>query len=293
MDLIKFDPTIEQLQVIVEITKRVGVDSAPEIIHENRLKLRDVRIRIEKTGKKGREEYLAAQKAIIGYEKELLAIITPEEDRLKAIEDEAKLIKERAARAALLPMRLEQLSALGYTIMDTEGDDWLLDMDNDEFIAFLNTKKAEKLDRDMAEVAAQKAKLEREAEIAAAKESARIFERERIEAATKANEERRIQAEAQKKYDTELAAQKLIDDAKSLAAKIESDAREAIRREEINKAFEEQTARDKQAKREKEERYVLWLTKIGYTETEHGSWYFDTKEDVTNAYKLISSFKNL
>lgn len=259
MELIAFDPTVDQLNKMIAVTSAITAEDLSDdkqiaLVKSNRISLRDARITIEKRGKELRADALKYQKDVIAKEKELLAIITPEEDRLKAIEDEAKLIKERAARVALLPMRREQLAAIGAMPLDEfpfEND--LLDMDNDQFISYLNVRKAEKLDRDMAEVNAEKARLADEARLAQVRLEAEVAERNRIEAAAKAQEEARMR---------------------------ESEAHA-------------QQAKDKQAKLEKQKKYKAWLEKIGYAETEHGSWYFATKDDVTNAYRLISSFKGV
>ena len=233
MDIIKFDPTFdptfEKLQSIVaETAKITALDLADDtqlaVVKGTRIQLRDARVMIEKQGKGMREDALKYQRDVIAREKELIAIIEPEEKRLKAIEEEANTIRERKAREALLPMRREQLLPLGVAFTD----ETLLDMDNDEFIEFLNTSTALKNERDRQEIEAEKAKLARAAELAAAAEDARVAERARIEATAKLNEEHRIHAEAQKKHEAELAAQKLIDNAKIEAARIEMEAQKEI-----------------------------------------------------------------
>lgn len=291
MDLIKFDPSLEQLHAIIASTTSITATDLSDtaqlaIVKSNRIQLRDARIAIEKKGKSMREEALKYQKDVIAREKELLAIITPEEDRLKAIEDEAKLIKERAARVALLPMRREQLNGLEE---QPSLDGFLLDMDNDEFITYLNTKKAEKLDRDMAELKAREAAIADKERIAQVEEAARVAEQNRLEILHRADAAALEKKNAYEKQQIELEAQKKIDEANAELAK--NIAQEATTKREAE--AREQQLKDDQEKREKQKRYKTWLVKIGYTETEHGSWYFDTKADVTNAYKLISSFKGI
>ncbi len=279
MDLIKFDPTVDTLHKIIEKTSKItATDLSDEaqlaVVKENRIQLRDARITIEKQGKSMREDALKYQKDVIAREKELLAIILPEEDRLADIEHEAKAIKTRAARMELLPMRRQELSAIGISDI---GDEALLDLDNDQFSEFLNKCKADFLDKQMAEVNAEKARLADEARLAQVRKDAEVAERNRVE------------AEAQRKVDAAKAeSDRVIRQTHEKEAQRKAQEEAAKREAEVR----EQEAKDKQSKLEKQKKYKAWLEKIGYTETEHGSWYFATKDDVTSAYKLISSFKS-
>lgn len=227
METIKFDPNVADLQAIVAATSKITADDLSNdvqlaLVHDTRISLRDARVKIEKTGKALRADALKYQKDVIAREKELLGIILPEEDRLADIEHQANIIKERATRAALLPMRREQLAPFGEP---TVTDESILDMDNDEFVTYLVQRQTQKNENDRLELETEKARLADEAHLAQVRKDAEVAERNRIEAAAKADEERRIQAEAQKKYDAELAAQKVLDDAKAEAVKVEEAAR--------------------------------------------------------------------
>lgn len=224
MDIIKFDPTVEKLNALIAETSKITAidlsdDTQIALVKQYRIELRDHRVAIEKKGKSLREDAIKYQKNVLTEERSLISIIDPEEKRLKAIEEEAALIKERAAREALLPMRNEQLIALGVILSNEE----ILDMDNDEFIVYLNEATTAKNERDRLEIEAEKAKLARAAELAAAAEDARVAERARIEANQKAQENARIEAAAQAKHDAEIAAQKLIDDARAEAERVASE----------------------------------------------------------------------
>lgn len=325
METIIFDPNVESLHKIVASTSKITASDLSDdvqlaLVHDTRLSLRDARVRIEKKGKELRADALKFQKDVIAKEKELLAIITPEEDRLKAIEDEANTIKERAARAALLPMRKEQLAPLmGVSMVD--GDDaWILDMDNDEFVAFLIKFQGEKNERDRLEIEVEKKRLADEAILAQVKKDAEVAERLRIEASQKLDEQRRIEAEAQKKRDAEVAAQKLVDDAKEEAirvaeharverekkeaaaqkliddAKVEADrvlreAGEKIEKEKALKVAVDLADRIEKEKREADKRYQDWLTSLQWKKEEDHLWVFETTADSVAAYKLVDTFK--
>ena len=113
LNIEEFNPKIEELKQLVEVTKLVVVTDINdkkqiEIVKANRISLRDVRVDIEKAGKRLREGAVKFQKEVITREKELIAIIEPEEKRLETIEKEVKLKKLRAERIALLPERKKQ-----------------------------------------------------------------------------------------------------------------------------------------------------------------------------------------
>ncbi len=318
MEPILFDPSVDQLQKIVAATSKITADDLSDdvqlaLVHDTRISLRDARVKIEKTGKALRADALKYQKDVIAREKELLGIILPEEERLDAIEQQAKQIKERAARVALLPMRREQLAPFGAVI----GDEAILDMDNDQFVSYLVDCQAKKNEQDRLEIEAEKARLADEARLAQVRYDAEVAERNRIEAAAKLDEERRIQAEAQKKYDAELAAQKVLDDAKVEAAKVEETARlereakasaaqkliddakaEAERLVAVAKSQEEARVREiavreeqvkaEAAAREQDAKYQAWLTEIGFKNEDW--WHFEEAEGHIRAYKYVASF---
>lgn len=283
---ILFDPSIDQLNKLIEATRTITAkdlsdDTQLAVVKETRLQLRDARIAIEKKGKSMREDALKYQKDVIAREKELIGIIEPEEARLKSIEEEATAIKTRAARAGLLPMRREQLAGLVDGV--EPADEHLLDMDNDEFITYLNTRKAEKLDRDMAELKAREAAIADKERLAQVAEAARVAEQNRLEILQRADAAALEKKNAYEKQQIELEAQKKVDEANAeLAKKI---AQEAAAKREIE--VREQQAKDEAAKREADHRYQAWLVSIDYKE---GLWYFETKGNVTNAYKLTSTF---
>lgn len=228
LNIEKFDPTAAQLHELValpvDLTDPLNEDSV-KAAHEKRMKLREARVAITKTGKAMREDALKFQKDVIAKEKELVAIVEPEEARLQEFEDKAAVLKEREARKAALPMRREQLRDIDPEAEKTTTDEAILDMDATGFKEHLNQVLAAKNKREADALAAQKAEQDaRQAELdrkereaaekearekaaAEAAEKARAEERARIEreAAEKAEREKR-EAEAKAKAEAEAAA---------------------------------------------------------------------------------------
>lgn len=272
--VIKFDPTVEQLTQMAEAVKNLTAadltdDKQLELVKETRLQLRTARTTIEKQGKAMRDESNKYNKAVIARENELIAIIEPEEKRLKALEDEAALIKVRKAREELLPMRREALAVVGVTDLTDEA---LLDLDNDQFIVFLNKCTADKNERDRQEIQAEKDRLAREAHLEQVRKDAEVAERNRIEAAAKADEERRINAAAEEKRRQEQEAQKIIDDARAEADRIK---REEEQRIENNRRAEEARIKAKaeaDAAHAANEKYLAWAKELGWTSETSGDF---------------------
>lgn len=149
LNIEEFNPKIEELKQLVEVTKLVVVTDINdkkqiETVKANRISLRDVRVDIEKAGKRLREGAVKFQKEVIKREEELIAIIEPEEKRLKAIEDEVKLKRLRAERIALLPERKKQLAAIGDGKDYSDKDELFIGMDATEFQAYLNARFSDK-----------------------------------------------------------------------------------------------------------------------------------------------------
>lgn len=97
-------PLVEASARIVGITNGAGYAEAQSA----RMKLKNTRVEIEKRGKAAREDATAFSKAVIAKEKELVAVIGPEEDRLQALQDEwdAVIAREKAAKAEAERLRV-------------------------------------------------------------------------------------------------------------------------------------------------------------------------------------------
>jgi hypothetical protein len=197
LNLEKFNPTVAELTRLVEITKTIKeVDindkNQLKIVHDNRIVLRDARNTIAKTGKALRENALTFQKAVITKEKELIAIIEPEEDRLKAIEEEAEAKKQRALRLAILPQRLEKLESIKDGIPFSEED--ILAMDDEEFTSYFNKRQSDKNEADRLAIKKEQDKLAHDKEMGEAEERGRKEAKEKQERDETEAKERKINA---------------------------------------------------------------------------------------------------
>lgn len=271
LNIEKFDPTVADLKQLVEITSQVVVtdinDKAQiDAVKNNRIILRDTRVRITRRGKELREDALKFQKAVIAKENELIEIIKPEETRLKKIEEEVMAQKERAERIALLPMRKEELIKLGIQI----SDEVLVELDAVEFKSLCNTKIAEKNEATRLENEKRGLELKE-------KEDALRREKDTLEREEKARQEERGKAE-QKEKD-----------------RIEHEKFEAER--EKQRLAQEQYDREIREKAEKEalekrEVFIAYLKSLGWTEENKDEYLLQYSQDKleVKVYKLMGVF---
>jgi len=208
LNIESFNPTIAELNKIAAEVAAIGADRPLKEIKAARLKLRDVRIGITKKGKEMRDEANQFSKAVIAKEKELVAILEPQEARLQGIEDEAAVALEHERRKVDLPRRRGLLVDIA-----NPTDDELLAMDDTQFAEWRNqqieTKNRlaqEALDADRRKLEAEKAELKRQQDLKDAedrgrKEAAEKAERDRITAQQEAErkEAERIEREARDK----------------------------------------------------------------------------------------------
>jgi len=170
MDIEQFNPKVEELNEIV--AKSQAVDTSDLVAVKEALKpVKGARIDVKKTGKGMRDEANAYNKAVLKLEKSLLAIVEPEEERLKGILEEAEHQKMLAERKQKMPLRLKELELL--EINDMTEDD-LMEMDDEEFndrkLAILSEREE-----------AKKAKRDEERRIEDAKREAVKEEQQRVE----------------------------------------------------------------------------------------------------------------
>ena len=209
LNIEKFSPAKADLVNLAEKAKLITKESPLEEIHEVHATLRSTRTSITKTGKVMREDAIAFQKAVIAKEKELIALIEPEENRITAIEEEIEIAKEREERKALLPQRKARLEAIDKDLLGLISDEEILDMDSTAFEGYLNAAHAEKnraeqekIDAEKAKIEAEKAALAREKEMQERDVGVRHEERERAEREAKEANERH-EREAKEKSDRE------------------------------------------------------------------------------------------
>jgi len=274
LDIEKFNPKVAELETIANKAKKLTVSdlhntSEVAIVKEKRIELGKVRRSIEETGKALRSDAIVFQKEVLKRERELILIISPEEDRLKQIETDSKKLLIREDREKLLPERCEKFRVAGLEV----GDNDLLEMDDNDFVVFYNEKLSEKLEDDRIKA-----------------------EEEKAEEEEKKNKKERL---AQDKIDK---AQDKIDEEKR---KIEQDKRDiehekelikvkeqAIEDEKIAKIEEkkraEKEAKEKKKQEDKNKLYQDFLKKNKYNETTDR---IKETEDEYILYRVVARFK--
>ena len=260
LEIEKFSPTVAEIKRVVDEGMGINISDPTnpaqlKLVKDQRVKLRDMRTAITRQGKTLRQEAVDFQKAVIGKEKELIALIEPEEKRLSDLETWVAETKERADRLELLPKRKERLAALNDSIVAT--DDELVGMDSVAFEGYINKRLADKneLDRRALEVKEreikeQEEKLNREKEAQAREEKVRIEERERAERAEKDRKD--------------------------------AEVRLTIATAEKEKAEKEQKEREEQEKKEKleaDQKYQDFLSSCGYTEATKNDYHVSRNID--------------
>lgn len=244
LNIEKFSPTVAELTQLAAESKALTLPDPLdriqlEAIKSARIKLKNARVAITKTGKALREDALSFQRAVISKEKELVSIIEPEEDRLAGLEEAADKAVEREARKELIPQRIDRIKKADPTAAYTEEQ--LLEMDGSAFEGFLNKIVADKNERDRQALAAEQKKIDDEkAALARKKELEEAEERGRKEAAEKAAREQKEKEERE--------------------AREKKEAEEKAERERIAK---EQAEREEKERLEKEERYQTFLKEHG------------------------------
>lgn len=265
LNIEKFNPKEAELRTLASNCQSLDICDL-KTVREHRISLKNARVEITKTGKAMRDDATKFSRAVITREKELLAIIGPEELRLQEVEAEAKRQADRAERQALLPQRRERLAAIGdgQPIIDDE----LLEMDGPTFEGYCNSRLASKneadrleIERVRAEQEQETARLKAETEARQREEKARQDERERIE------REQKDQAEKQARDKEE-------------EARREKELAEKAAREEV----------EKKAKLEADARYQAWLTSHSYQDDGLGLVLKDMGDHVL-LYKFVDKFQ--
>lgn len=270
----------EKSITITTITNQAGYQQC----HAARMVLKNQRIIIEKDGKAARDEANKFRAAVIAEEARLIGLIDPEESRLKAIQDawdnEQKRIKEakeeaERQRIAAIQARIARIanSPVGVTGKDAtqikaqltaiEGiaiDDTFAEFKDaaqtakDEAVGTLSGMHTERLAFEDAQVRAEEARKQREAEEAAEREriAAERAELERLRAENErlARIEHERQAEASRREREQLDRERQQQEA---AAQIERE-RIAAEAEAARKAHEQREAEAKRVRDAEEAR---------------------------------------
>jgi len=251
LNIEKFSPKKAELQALVLESQALTLPDPKDKeqvkkIKEARLKLRTARTTITKAGKEWRDEAIAFQRAVVAKEKELVAIVEPEEVRLEGLEAEAKQVQDREDRREFLPRRIERLATLADSIEISEAE--LLDMDGTAFEAYFNWRSADKNDKDRQANAEAQRKID-------------------AEATKLAHDKALVEAEARGRIEAEDRAKREID----AKARREAEDREA----------EAEQKRIAKADQEADERYQAFLKDHGYNSQD-----FYTTQDVGGVITL-------
>ena len=269
---------------IIEITNKAGYDEC----HAKRMVLKNKRVEIGKTGKTAREDATKFSQAVIAAEKELIGIISPEEDRLQALQQawddareaeraeaariEAERIQKQKDALAVITGSLSRLFGAGVTelelaINQLEGFDMSQFDDvfmpdavraRDDALVAIFKAKAERIDLDEKAAELRRKQEEQEKRDREAAEQRRIAdkaaqdERDRLasEAAVAAALVLAERRELQEKEDAERAA-RLAEEDRQRAAQAEADR---VERERVQA---EQAARQAELDRQAAEQRQL------------------------------------
>ncbi len=290
MNLEKFDPTVAELTKVAEESRAIVVTDFDdpkqiEAVHAKRIELKKTRVSIEKRGKELREDAVKFSKAVIAKEKELIAIIEPEEIRLDQLEDAAKQNAIEKERLRKWPERLERLKALEYK--GGSSDDHVLRMMSDvDFETYINNVKAkieaERLSKEREALLAQEMELKRKEEELAAKE--RALEKEKAD--RERAEREKVEAEAREKRRAEELEKARLEGERK--AKEEADRKAAEEKERIER--EDKERKDAEAKAERSRRFKSWLVEQGYTEATEGEYLIQHTETHAILYKRVGTY---
>ena len=262
---IKLRELIKSSADIVEVKNVEGRDQ----VHRVGMTLRNTRVEITRSGKEAREDATKFSQAVIAEEKRLVAIITPEEDRIFALRDafDAKVEEDRQAAIAKERARVENIRRMIDTIRNEcvtangKAITWLQErlslleseIPSSDFYAEFYTEAVKEhalaianvrviLDMAIAaKIEADRQQAEREAE--AARIAAERAENERIRAELEA--QRKAQEVAHAALMAESLRLQAIEDAKRQAER-DAQAKQAAEAAK-QAAIELQAARDRQA----------------------------------------------
>ncbi len=204
-----FKPGVAELRALAEKYRGIVINGPADeagyaAAKEAKKELAESRIAITKAGKKYREEALAYQREVIRQEKELLEIITPVEDTIKAEIEAVDAAKAREERRVLLPARKAMLAEIQHHMTDEE----ILDLDEKAFAEIYTSRKLAYADAQETEKRAKEEAERRAKEIEQAKAEAAAKavadEKERMEqvaaADAKRQAEEQAKAEKNKRY---------------------------------------------------------------------------------------------
>lgn len=280
LNIEKFNPTKSEIIKVVKEASLLVIEGVKDTVgykkvHEARMELKNMRVKIQKTGKELRSEAIAFQKAVIEKEKEFVSMIEPVESELQAKQNAIDGEKEKAKRIELLPERQFKMKAVELVV----EDEVLLSMDNDEFDGFYNQKNAEylaekerKIKDEQEKIEVEKKKIEEDKRIEQAKKEAEKFAQEK---AIRDAKLAKIQAEKDKQEAVEMERNRAEQEKRQLIEEQKRKDQERI--DEQNRAkleVESKLEKEKieQERVESQKKYQNFLKKNGYTETDKNNF---------------------
>lgn len=316
LEIEKFNPTVMEIQKVVDDGRSITISDFSnklqvKAVRDQRIKLKEIRVAITKQGKMFRQKALDFQKAVIGKEKELVALVEPEEVRLEDLENQASAFEEREKRRELLPKRKERLATIKDDI-DNLSDDDLLDMDSTAFEGYCNKRFADKNEKDRVELEAKgraikeaEVKAAREKEIKDAEDRARADERKRAEEAEVKLKEERERAEKESKErivreerEAKERSEKVEREAKERAERLEREterlqieAKEKLEREERERKekveAEARAEAEQKEKLAKDKKYQEFLSTHGWSKRKEADFHIEVKGNTHTLYKKV------
>lgn len=316
LEIEKFNPTVMEIQKIVDDGRGITISDFSnklqvKAVRDHRIRLKEIRVSIAKQGKMYRQKAIDFQKAVIGKEKELIALVEPEEVRLEGLEDKALAFEEKEKRRELLPKRKERLASINDGI-DNLDDESLLEMDSTAFEGYCNKRFADKNEKDRIELEAKQKEIKemevkaaREKEIKEAEDRARAdehkraeeaeanlkIERERAEKESKeriAREEREAKERAEK---VEAEAKERADRLERETERLQKEAKEKLEREERERKEKAEAEAKAEAERKKklakDKKYQEFLTMHGWSQRKAGEFYIEVKGNTYTLYKKV------
>lgn len=251
----KFNPYAASVQDLICAASKITVNGVEDVTgmksaRETRLKLKTIRVDVEKVRKEMKESCLREGKAIDGMANIIKYMIVPVEEKLQEMEDVARREEEKRV-AALVEDRRSQLCAFDVdsthfdlASMEQNAFDILLASSEAGYKARIAAEKAEAERIEAERVKAEKAAAERrkaeaeerariEAENAKLKKEAEEREKEMAKERAKAEKER-IKAEAER-----AKVEKMAQDERNKLAAIIAEKEERERKEAEKKAADE------------------------------------------------------
>jgi hypothetical protein len=230
---------------------------------------------IERAFKFKRDEYNAKAADNLSLQREVIAVISEEEERLKKMIDAVNLRKLIEENKSKLQERVNQLKC--YDVSMTEAE--LLEMKDNVFLSKLSEAKEIFLIKKEEELRIEQERIKREKEIEEAKKQAKeeaekqAKEREEMLKKESAEREEKVKEEANKKIQKEREEKERIIQ--------EQKQKEIVRLEEEKKQKEEAK------KQAKDKKYKKWLLENKYNEDTH---FIQNNEKEVIMYKKISTF---